>query len=92
MWNEHSVCEREIEDLKEEVEYYRKLHQNEYEARQKAIDELHTRRLKELFEMAGMFGDIQDKANKYEKALIEIVNHSEKSFQGEIAKNVLQCK
>lgn len=40
MWNEHSVCEREIEELKEEVEYYKKLHQNEYEARQRLIKEL----------------------------------------------------
>ncbi|WP_353856748.1 nucleoside 2-deoxyribosyltransferase [Bacillus sp. Bos-x628] len=40
MYNEHSVCEREIEDLKEEVEYYKMLHHNEYEARQRLMEEV----------------------------------------------------
>lgn len=48
MWNEHSVCEREIEDLKEQVEYYKKLHQNEYGARQRLIEE--TKRYKRALE------------------------------------------
>lgn len=39
MYNEHSVCEREIEDLKKQVEYYKMLHQNEYEARQRLAEE-----------------------------------------------------
>jgi len=40
MYNEHSVCEREISDLKEDVEYYKTLHQNEYEARQRLCEEV----------------------------------------------------
>lgn len=89
MWNEHSVCERKIEDLKEEVEYYKSLFYNECEARHRAIDELHTRRVKELFELA----DILDKKiKKYEKVLQEIVEHSKVSCQGEMADNVLNGK
>lgn len=33
---------------------------------------------------------LEDKVMRYEKALIEIVNHSDKSYQGEIAKNILE--
>lgn len=101
MYNEHSVCEREIEELKEEVEYYKTLFHNEYEARQRNIDELHSRRIKELFEMAEFMSNetntvLRDLMDSYLKRLDNLRKEKEEATneedKGVVEVLIRQCK
>lgn len=100
MYNEHSVCEREIEELKEEVEYYKTLFHNEYEARQRTIDEMDSRRIKELFEMAELMSNetntaLRDLMDGYLKRLDDLRKEKEeatKKDKGVVEVLIRQCK
>jgi hypothetical protein len=59
--------EREIEDLKEEVEYYKSLHQNEYEARHCLMEEAN--RYKKALEEISKHSTISSQGEIAKKAL-----------------------
>ncbi|MBL4951081.1 hypothetical protein JK635_02350 [Neobacillus sp. YIM B02564] len=56
----------------EEVEYWKQLFYNECEARHTSIEQLHDRRIRELFEMGEEIFKLEDELKQHKKALEEI--------------------
>lgn len=84
MYNEHSVCEREINDLNEEVRYYKMLFYKEG-----------NRRIRELFELAEMMDDetsnaLRDLMNMYSDRL-DRLNKVENETLTQYDKNICEA-